>query len=112
MRVSVFLHCEGKRRKVGVLNDEAGNIRFQYTDDFVEKPLPLPVGNQVWQGDRHLNGGLPGLMADSLPDGWGNLLLDRQLQKKGRRLAEISPMRKRQRRSAVFLIPETEISAK
>ncbi len=35
MKVSVFLNCEGKRRKVGMLDDEMG-IRFQYTDDFVD----------------------------------------------------------------------------
>ena len=121
MRVSVFLHCEGKRCQVGVLDDEEGNIRFQYADDFVEKPLPLsplalPVGNQVWQGDRRLNDGLPGIVADSLPDGWGNLLLDRQLQKKGRRLTEISPLERlcwvgRQGMGALEYEPETHLEA-
>ena len=52
MKVSVFLNCEGKRRKVGMLDDEMG-IRFQYTDDFVDAPLPLspgalPISSWVW----------------------------------------------------------------
>ncbi len=96
MKVSVFLNCEGKRRKVGMLDDEMG-IRFQYTDDFVDAPLPLspvalPISSWVWQGNQRLNDGLPGIVADSLPDGRGNLLLDRQLKRKGRRLTELSPL--------------------
>lgn len=120
MKVSVFLNCEGERRKVGVLDDEMG-IRFQYTADFIKTPLPLsplslPIGNQVWQGDRRLNDGLPGIVADSLPDGWGNLLLDRQLQKKGRRLTEISPLERlcwvgRQGMGALEYEPETQLEA-
>lgn len=52
MKVSVFLNCEGERRKVGMLDDEMG-IRFQYTDDFVDAPLPLspvalPISSWVW----------------------------------------------------------------
>lgn len=52
MKVSVFLNCEGERRKVGMLDDEKG-IRFQYTDDFVDASLPLspvalPTSSRVW----------------------------------------------------------------
>lgn len=120
MKVSVFLNCEGERRKVGMLDDEMG-IRFQYTDDFVDAPLPLspvalPTSSRVWQGNQRLNDGLPGIVADSLTDGWGNLLLDRQLTRKGRRLTEISPLERlcwvgSQGMGALEYEPETRLEA-
>lgn len=54
MKVSVFLNCEGERRKVGMLDDEMG-IRFQYTDDFVElcwvgsQGMVARVGETIWR---------------------------------------------------------------
>lgn len=38
--------------------------------------------------------GLPGFAADSLPDGWGNLLLHRQLTRIGERLDAVDPLRR------------------
>ena len=36
--------------------------------------------------------GLPGVFADSLPDGWGRLLIDRELARQGRALHELTPV--------------------
>jgi serine/threonine-protein kinase HipA len=47
-------------------------------------PLPLQGAAQAaYAGPRHFEG-LPGFIADSLPDGWGMLLMDRALRKIGR----------------------------
>ncbi len=96
MRVGVFLNCEGIREEIGVLDDAIG-IRFQYAPEFLKgrispSPLAVPLTDKVWQGKTNLNDGLPGFIADSFPDDWGNLLLDRQLRRKGRALGEISPL--------------------
>ena len=52
--------------------------------------LPLKVG--VFEEKAHVFDGLFGLFNDSLPDGWGCLLLDRKLRKLGKSYAEITPL--------------------
>ncbi len=44
----------------------------------------MPPSSSVWTGNPGLNDGLPGIVSDSLPDGWGRLLLARQLKAAGR----------------------------
>ncbi len=40
-------------------------------------PFTLPRQLGPWQSAEASFAGLPGVLADSLPDGWGRLLLDR-----------------------------------
>src|SRR5690606_10416654 len=42
--------------------------------------------------DRHSFKGLPGMLADALPDKFGNLLIDRWLEQQGRDKASFSPV--------------------
>ena len=56
------------------VGDDAGANR-------VVRQAPLLAGVHV-TGKSALHG-LPGFLADSLPDSWGRLLLDRQLRKRG-----------------------------
>ena len=96
MRVNVFLNIERKRKFLGTLSDDGG-IFFQYAAEFLKtgievSPLVMPLSESAWKSSSTLFNGLPGLVADSLPDGWGNLLLDRQLRRQGRRLNQISPL--------------------
>lgn len=98
MRVNVFLNLEGNRQLAGSLVEKDG-IVFQYFPSFIQSdlqlsPLALPLSRTPWKSTREIFGGLPGFIADSLPDGWGNLLLDRQLRKKGLRLHQISPLQR------------------
>ncbi len=93
MRIRVFLNCEGKRDEVGILDDSNG-IRFQYAPEFLERkislsPFALPLSTKVWKGKSQLNSGLPGVIADSLPDSWGDLLFDCKLRSAGRQLKEV-----------------------
>ncbi len=97
MEVDVFLNNENNRQSVGRLSDRTGKIQFQYDRSFLKQgieisPLNLPLRISGWQSKNNLFDGLPGIFADSLPDGWGNLLLDRQLRRLGKRLADTSPL--------------------
>ena len=97
MEVNVFLNIGNNRQPVGRLSGKSEKIRFQYDSRFLAKgieisPLNLPLRSTVWESPDNLFNGLPGIFADSLPDGWGNLLLDRQLRQLGKRLVDISPL--------------------
>lgn len=80
-------------RTVGILAEtKEGKCAFQYdrewlADGFSLNPFSLPVNDRVFLPKKDVFDGLFGVFADSLPDGWGRLLVDRML------LAEkISPM--------------------
>lgn len=73
-------------RLVGTLAMTAGRkIAFQYNKSWIEKgfsisPFSLPLKDQVFIPTKDYFQGLFGVFADSLPDGWGNLLLNRLLR--------------------------------
>jgi serine/threonine-protein kinase HipA len=87
-RLSVRLDLYGRTRDVGTLawgRDER-RAYFEYHRDFIAEPLPLsPIELEVSAGAKAAPyapfDGLHGLFNDSLPDGWGRLLLDRRLEK-------------------------------
>ncbi len=66
-------------------------VAFQYSSDwlrdgFAISPFSLPLRNDVFvpkDSSREIFRGLFGVFADSLPDSWGNLLLDRYLSSIG-----------------------------
>lgn len=97
MNVHVFLNLQGQRHLVGLLKDDPLGLLFQYAPDFIKlnwslSPVSIPLSTSTWKSTNDLFNGLPGFIAYSLPDGWGSLLLDRQLRKKGKRLHQISPL--------------------
>lgn len=55
-------------------------------------PLRYPLVGGVLAARTPHFGGLHGFLADSLPDGWGLLLLGRRLARQGRRLEDLSPI--------------------
>lgn len=74
------------------LEDGAQTASFQYTPEFAESrievsPITMPLSETVYrfpglqQNSFH---GLPGLLADSLPDKFGNALIDAWLATQGR----------------------------
>ncbi len=76
-------------REVGVLSETADHrVAFAYTpawipEGFPISPFSLPVEETVFvPSARHFNG-LFGIFADSLPDAWGQLLMNRMLQHRG-----------------------------
>lgn len=69
---------------------------FQYDrewlkDGFSISPLSLPLETKVFIPKTNVLEGLFGVFADSLPDGWGRLLVDRMLLTRGISPAEVSP---------------------
>lgn len=97
MKLSVFLHAYGRRCQVGLLYEENSRIFFEYAPDFVASgielsPFKLPLRPGVFEDGKYTFDGLYGLFNDSLPDGWGCLLLDRKLRKQGMRYDAITPL--------------------
>lgn len=84
--------------KVGELVAGANRqIGFQYSKEWLEKgyslsPLRLPFDGLVHIADTQLFDGLYGVFADSLPDGWGLLLMDRFFKKNGLDLSDTGPL--------------------
>lgn len=95
--VNVFYHKDNSKLKVGRLAQDNRKIYFEYEKDFLKSgtqlsPYKLPLKEGVFEDKDHLFDGLFGLFADSLPDGWGRLLLDRYLMSQGSNLAQISAL--------------------
>lgn len=61
-------------------------------EGFSISPFYLPLRAGIFVARRDPFGGLFGVFNDSLPDGWGNLLLDRLLLKNGIQPGSISPI--------------------
>lgn len=104
MKLRVYLNMYGKRYFVGLLEDTTDRrIFFEYAPEFIKtgielSPFKLPLKSGVFEDEKRTFEGLFGLFNDSLPDGWGLLLLDRKLQKTGMSVEQITPL---QRLSAV-----------
>jgi serine/threonine-protein kinase HipA len=98
-RLEVRLSREpGEERVVGQLAEtgpRGGQVVFEYDPAFLRDPLWLspfklpPEGGLIEHRD-HAFGPIFGLFDDSLPDGWGLLLMDRFFQQRGSALAEVS----------------------
>ena len=73
---------------VGRLAIRDRQIYFEYDRDFINlgmeiSPIRLPIKSGVSSFEYNLFEGLPGVFNDSLPDGWGRLLLDRLVRSQG-----------------------------
>ena len=66
---------------------ENGTLQVLYDGKVVGN---LPLKEQVFIPTKEYFGGLFGVFGDSLPDGWGNLLLNRMLRKKGMKPEEMT----------------------
>lgn len=97
MKLNVFLNVRDHRQLVGVLYEENSRIFFEYAPDFLKSgmelsPFKLPLRSGVFEDVKRTFDGLFGLFNDSLPDGWGCLLLDRKLRKQGLQYDAITPL--------------------
>lgn len=97
MKLEVYLNTFGNRQLLGLLVSEGHRIFFEYAPDFLKtkmqlSPFYLPLKSGVFESKTRLFDGLFGLFNDSLPDGWGCLLLDRKLQEQGLSYQSISPL--------------------
>ena len=88
-RLEVRYHHDGATIRVGVLAEQGASLFFEYDERFLRRghwlspfKLPLRAGLQQFEDWRFSS--VWGLFADSLPDGWGLLLMDRFFQSQGR----------------------------
>jgi serine/threonine-protein kinase HipA len=86
---------EGSEIPVGELAEKEHRLYFQYDPDFVTKsiwlsPYKLPLSPDLYEHRDTSFGPLFGLFDDSLPDGWGLLLMDRFLRGHGYKIEELS----------------------
>jgi serine/threonine-protein kinase HipA len=96
-RIKVSLLFDNKPQKVGDLIADAGKIYFKYDLDFLASaleisPFKLPLKEEIVSASPIPFDGLFGVFNDSLPDGWGRLLLDRTLSFRNHSLQQISPL--------------------
>ena len=96
-RLDVYYHG----RPVGTLAEAPDKlVAFQYNDEWINdgfsiSPFSLPLRNDVFipnEAARERFSGLFGVFADSLPDSWGQLLLDRKLSSLGLKKEDISTL--------------------
>jgi len=93
--INVGLNFGDETIPVGRLAINQGRVYFEYDATFLAQslnlsPLHLPLEPSLKTFDPHLFDGLPGVFGDSLPDGWGRLLLDRTLRQRGIMPQELS----------------------
>lgn len=90
--INVFYHD----RLVGTLAiTNERKAAFEYADEWLENgfsisPFSLPLEKKVCVPVKEYFNGLWGVFADSLPDAWGQLLLDRMLKEKGCNIDNVS----------------------
>ena len=84
-----------KGRRVGTLAINSKDlVAFQYSDEWLKdgfsiSPISLPLRDDVFLPNKYTFDGLFGVFADSLPDAWGKLVVDRMLKKNGIDLSDL-----------------------
>jgi serine/threonine-protein kinase HipA len=95
--LTVYLDARNQRRKVGRLAFKDRRVLFEYDPSFIASgieisPIKLPLRPGVYLADTTIFDGLFGVFNDSLPDGWGRLLLDRTVEKYGIHRGQLNPL--------------------
>jgi serine/threonine-protein kinase HipA len=96
-----------KDEAVGALSFEQGEVaaRFEYFSEFIEKGIPLAPLTMPLEAHRIYTfpginwdtfKGLPGMLADSLPDDFGNAVLNRWLAQQPSRTWQLTPLERLQ----------------
>ena len=89
MKTNKVIQVLYDERLVGTLAlTSAHKAAFEYSEEWLEtgfpvSPFSLPLKRQVFLPSKDYFGGLFGVFADSLPDAWGRLLLQRLLKQQG-----------------------------
>jgi serine/threonine-protein kinase HipA len=98
-QMSVYLNLEGGEKKLGRLawSGKERRAYFEYSAEFLAAPLlispfHMKASTGLIAAPRDPFDGLHGLFNDSLPDGWGRLLLDRRLQRSGIDYTQLTPI--------------------
>ena len=94
------VHLWGRRLGAVAWNENRGCADFEYDPAFLKRglevsPLMMPLGKQIYSFPalkKDTYHGLPGMLADALPDRFGNSLIDLWLERQGRASADFSPV--------------------
>jgi serine/threonine-protein kinase HipA len=94
-KLTVFYVGWGERWPLATLADNGRTILFEYTAEAMRQqlelsPRMLELNVSAYEDFPAHQMRLPGLVADSLPDGWGLLLMDRAFRRAG--LQSVSPL--------------------
>ena len=90
MSQNKYLHVLYHNIPVGTLAmAQSRLVAFEYTEDWLKNgfsisPFSLPLRKEVFLPSKYYFQGLWGVFADSLPDAWGRLLLERLLKAQGK----------------------------
>ena len=92
-----FTRAPFDERVIGTLAQQDHHVYFEYHPDFLARPLwlspfKLPPEPGLKEHRERDFGPLFGLFDDSLPDGWGLLLMDRFFRRQGSMFAEVSAL--------------------
>jgi serine/threonine-protein kinase HipA len=96
-KLDVVFRGWGQHWVLGTLAQSGAQILFEYSRDALDRgvkhsELSVPLAPQTYTRMPTWFGGLPGFVADALPDGWGLMLMDRVFRKAGRDPATLTPL--------------------
>jgi len=95
MRTELSIHLN--QTNIGTLAQKDRKIYFEYNKEFLKSgieisPYKLPLKAGLFRCDDDTFEGLWGVFSDSLPDGWGRLLMDRHIMRLGINPKSITPL--------------------
>jgi serine/threonine-protein kinase HipA len=119
-KVDVFYEGWGERWHLATLADDGRKLLFEYSTQAITQglelsPRHLKVRQQAYSDFPAYQLGLPGLIADALPDGWGLLLMDRLFRQNGMAAERISVLDRlsfiaNRAMGALSFLPASEVS--
>ena len=98
-KITVSIDFGNEELQVGELIQEGKSIFFKYYTVFIKSgieisPFYLQLSDKIFEAPAQPFEGLFGVFYDSLPDGWGRLLLDRTLTAKGILLQDVTSLQR------------------
>jgi serine/threonine-protein kinase HipA len=92
-----FTSAPDESLSVGILAIQERRVYFEYSADWLQRnlqlsPFTLPLKPGLVEHKQQEFGPLFGLFDDSLPDGWGLLLMDRHFRSLGRDPLSLTPL--------------------
>lgn len=98
-RMEVIYEGWGEKWCLGILaaGRQRGEWLFEFSEQSIQRgiefsPVLHPPANTTYSDFERHQEGIPGFIADSLPDGWGRLLMDRLLRRNDIEPATLSPL--------------------
>ncbi|MFT7033012.1 MAG: serine/threonine-protein kinase HipA [Cyclobacteriaceae bacterium] len=96
-KLVVSINLAGIEVDLGELASSGRKIYFKYHSSFIDRgieisPFKMPLSEGILEVEHLPFDGLFGVFNDSLPDGWGRLLLDRTLFSRGISPTQITPL--------------------